>query len=320
MASTINLLGNSGLAVPRSGYAKRMKRYLAEMYPVPTRLTLATLTYFSTVAFLGRVHGTSNFTSPYYAFVGITSLFSLMLIIRLMDELKDKEIDRALFPHRPLPSGRIFETDIIATMVVSGCIYLLANIMAGRVFWIALFVLAYACLMFKHFFIPEILRKSLLLTVATHNPLVAFMLLYVSALFFSTAAIPLETIDWHATLLVILMNWATCLAWELARKIRCREEENTYETYSQIFGRLGAVGIALGTQTVTFSIGLYFAWILSLSPLFVVLWSAAYAVPVAALIRFLHEPTPVTSRLGPYAEVYMLAILAVEAVENLFLP
>jgi len=295
-----------------------MKAYLAEMYPLPSRLALAALTYFGVVSFLGRIHGVSKFTSPYFAFVGIASLFFLMLIIRLMDELKDKEIDRALFPHRPLPSGRIFEADIAATIVVVSCIYLLTNLIAGS-FWIAFFILGYACLMFKHFFIPELLRKNLLLTVATHNPLVALMLLYVLALFFSVAPVPLERIDWQSILLLILMNWATVLAWEIARKIRCQEEESAYVTYSLIFGRRGAVLVALGIQTVTFFIGLYFAWMLSLSPLFVVLWSAAYAVPVAAYGRFLLRPTPVTSKLGPYAEAYMVAVLAIQTVENMFL-
>jgi hypothetical protein len=131
--------------------------------------------------------------------------------------------------------------------------------------------------------------------------------------------VPLEKIDWQAHLLLILMNWATVLAWELARKIRCREEETDYVTYSQIFGRLGAVLITAATQTVTFAIGLYFAWTLSLSPLFVVLWSAAYAVPVAAYARFLLRPTPATSKLGPYAEAYMVAVLAIQTVENMFL-
>jgi hypothetical protein len=304
MASTTSALGNSGWELPRAGYVKRMKCYLAEMYPVPLRLALAALTYFGVIGFLARIHGVTTFTTP---------------IIRLMDELKDKEIDRELFPNRPLPSGRIFETDINVTIVGLALLYLLTNFVAGHVFWIALIVLGYAWLMFKHFFIPDILRKNLLLTVATHNPMVALMLLYVLALFLSVAPVPLEKIDWQAILLLVLMNWVTVFAWEIARKIRCREEETAYVTYSQIFGRPGAVFIAGGAQTVTFAIGLYFAWTSPLSAAFLALWSAAYAVPVVAYARFLLRPTAVTSKLGPYAEAYMVAVLAIQTVENMFL-
>jgi 4-hydroxybenzoate polyprenyltransferase len=160
MASTTNTLGNAGWELPRAGYAKRMKCYLAEMYPVPWRLALAALTYFGVMGFLARIHGVTTFPTTLDSLVGVGSLFSLMLIIRLMDEIKDKEIDRELFPHRPLPSGRIFETDINATIVVLALLYLSTNLLAGRVFWIALIVLGYACLMFKHFFIPQILQKT----------------------------------------------------------------------------------------------------------------------------------------------------------------
>ena len=302
---------------PKPGYFSRIGFYLAQMYPVPRHLALAALTYFGVVTFLARIHGVTTFTTPFYSLVGVGSLFSLMLIIRLMDELKDKEIDRELFPHRPLPAGRIFETDIRATIAVLSLLYLLANLMAGSVFRIALFVLGYAWLMFRHFFIPDILRKNLLLTVATHNPLFALMLLYVLALFFSAAPVPLEKIDLQAGLLLIVMNWATVLSWEIARKIRCQEDETTYVTYSQIFGRPGAVLIAAGAQTVTFIIGLYFARTLSLSPLFVALWLAAYAVPVAAYARFLLNPTPATAKLRRYAEAYMLAVPGIQALDHI---
>lgn len=319
MTTIIHALPVSRLKLPQAGYLKRLKAYLAQMYPLPARLALAALTYFGVVAFLARIHGVATYTTPFYALVGVGSLFSLMLIIRLMDELKDKDLDRELFPHRPLPSGRIFETDIVATIVVLALLYLVTNVLAGSVFWIALVVFGYSALMLKHFFIPDILRKSLLLTVATHNPLAALMLLYVLAVFLSVAPVPLENIDWPATLLLILMNWATVFAWEIARKIRCQDDETAYVTYSQIFGRTGAVAVAGGAQTATFVIGLYFAWTLSLSPLFVVLWSAAYAACVAAYTRFLLKPTSVSARLGPFAEGYMVAVLAIQAIEQ-FLP
>lgn len=308
----------SGLVWPRAGYGRRIKAYLAEMYPVPARLALAALTYFGTVTLLGKIHGFSQLSFPPLHLVGIASLFSLMLIIRLMDEIKDKEIDRELFPHRPLPTGRVLETDINVTIAVLTLLYLLINLAAGRAFWIALWVLGYAFLMFKHFFIPRILQKSLLITLATHNPIVAMTLFYVLALFAAVSRVPWSHIDWPSSLLLILMNWALLFAWEIARKIRCHEEETAYVTYSQLWGRLGAVLVAGGAQTLTFVIGLCFAWTLPLSPAFIVLWSSAYAVPVVAYGRFLRDPTPLTAKLGRYAEFYMLAVLSIQTLEVLW--
>ena len=99
------------------------------------------------------------------------------------DELKDKDIDRAMFRDRPLPSGRVRESDIIISLTAAIALYLVANLWAGSAFWVALFVLGYALLMFCHFFMPGVLRDSLLLTLATHNPLFPILVLYGFSMF-----------------------------------------------------------------------------------------------------------------------------------------
>jgi 4-hydroxybenzoate polyprenyltransferase len=314
-STTNNVLWRHLSQLPEAGYAKRLANYLAQMYPVPPRLFLAALTYFGVTTFLGKINGVSSAPRPVTAFVGIASIFSVMLIIRLMDEIKDKEIDRQFFPERPLPSGKIFEADIRATIVAVTLFYLLINLVTGANFSVALFLLAYTFLMFKHFFIPTILQKSLLLTLATHNPLVALMLLYVAALFVDQAAIELAKIDWRATVLLIVMNWATVLAWEISRKIRRPADENGYVTYSQIFGPNGALLFASTAQCVTLVIGMYFVWSLALAPLFAVLWAIAYLVPMAAYARFLLRPTATTAKVGPYAEAYMVIVLALQTCQ-----
>jgi 4-hydroxybenzoate polyprenyltransferase len=314
-STTNNVIGWHLPRLPQAGYAKRLANYLAQMYPLPPRLILAALSYFGVTTFLGKIHGVSSAPSPLTAFVGIASLFSLMLIVRLMDELKDKDIDRQFFPERPLPSGKIFESDIRATIAAVTLFYLLINFITGAIFPVALFLLAYTFLMFKHFFIPTILQKSLLLTLATHNPLVALMLLYVAALFVDQAAIEPANIDCHATVLLIVMNWATALAWEIARKIRRPQDENAYVTYSQIFGPNGALLFASAAQCVTLVIGLYFVWSLALSPLFAFLWATAYLVPMVAYARFLVRPTASTAKVGPYAEAYMVMVLALQTCQ-----
>ncbi|MDH3446183.1 MAG: hypothetical protein OEN50_19840, partial [Deltaproteobacteria bacterium] len=215
------------------GYFSRMRAYLSEMYPVPSRLALSSLTYFGVMSLLREIHGIVMPVTFLLSLVGIGSLFSLMLVIRLMDELKDKDSDREHFPYRPLPSGRVFESDIAATIAACSLFYMLANITSGASFWGALLALTYAFLMFKHFFIPRILKKSLLLTVATHNPLVPIMLFYILTVFSVETRVPLSRIDWSASLLLIFMNWAIVFAWEIARKTRCEEEETAYVTYSQ---------------------------------------------------------------------------------------
>ena len=294
----------------------RMYIYLAEMYPVPVRVISSVLLYISFTAFLGSVHGVEVAVISPFTFVGSWSLFALMLILRLMDELKDKEIDRELFSDRPLPSGRVSESDIGFSLVVMIGLLLGVNVWVGKAFWAAVFLVAYSSLMFRYFFVPEILRENLLLNLATHNPIIPITFLYVLILFCVEHDLTINDVKWLNTLLLMGMYWAVFLAWEIARKIRCREEENEYVTYSRILGLVGATLATAGTQTIGLAIGVYFYWSLSLSHLFLGTLLAGYALTLSGHLRFLLNPTPVTSKLRPFAEGYILTIVIVNIWEH----
>ena len=294
----------------------RMNIYLAEMYPVPVRVISSVLLYISFTAFLGSVHGVEVAVISPFTFVGSWSLFALMLILRLMDELKDKEIDRDLFSDRPLPSGRVSESDIGFTLVVMIGLLLGVNVWVGKAFWAAVFLVAYSSLMFRYFFVPEILRENLLLNLATHNPIIPITFLYVLILLCVEHDLTINDVKWLNTILLMGMYWAVFLAWEIARKIRCREEENEYVTYSRILGLVGATLATAGTQTIGLAIGVYFYWSLSLSHLFLGTLLAGYALTLSGHLRFLLNPTPVTSKLRPFAEGYILTIVIVNIWEH----
>ncbi len=298
---------NPALPGPVRGYFTRMGLYLGEMYPLPTRLVSSLLFCLSFTVFLQRMHNIP-FCVSWYTIVGAGSIFLLLLILRLMDELKDREIDRLLFRERPLPSGKVREPDILFSLGAAVAAYLSVNLWTGTAFWAALFVLGYALLMFKYFFIPEILRRNLLLNLATHNPIVPLMLLYLALLFSKQSHLALVSLNWPRVLLLMAMYWSMALAWELARKIRCREEENAYVTYSQLFGRVGAVALVWTLQTIPLGIGIYFFRELSFSWLFLALSFAGYGMAVWAHLHFLVNPNPVSSKLRPFAEWYMLGV------------
>ena len=291
-----------------------MSVYFSEMYPIPLRLFSSVLLYISFNVCLRRVHGVEAPLLSLHAFVGIVSVFALMLILRLMDELKDKEIDRELFRDRPLPSGRVLETDISFTLVTVIAMYIIVNMIAGAVVWMAVIVLGYSLLMFKYFFIHEILRKHLLLNLATHTPIIPLNLVYLCFLFSAEHHLHISNLNWPLCLALIGMYWAMFFAWEISRKIRAQEEENAYVTYSQILGRVGAVFVASGAQTIAFLLGLFFSSTLSLPWQFAVLLSAAYGMTMWSHIRFILNPSPVTSKLKPYAERYILSALAASVV------
>lgn len=283
-----------------------MALYLGEMYPVPKFLGTWGLIFLGFTAILARIHGVQAHFFTWNAASGIASLFTFGLILRLMDELKDRDIDRELFSRRPLPSGRVSETDIKVSLAAAMALFLLLNAFMGRALPPALLLLGYSLLMFRFFFMPGLLRRYLLLTLATHTPVVALTLLYVAAVFAEGYGLSPAQIRWPQTLLLIVMFWAMLFAWEVARKIRSPEEETAYVTYSRILGRPGAVLLAGGAQTVSFIIGIYFYTSLTMSLVFLAVLTIGYVRTAWAHLRFLAVPGPATSKLKPYAEHYTL--------------
>ena len=299
------------------GFRRRMGVYLGEMYPPGSRLGAAALLYLGFTAMLDRVHGLPFSPLSAWTAIGTWDVFSLLLILRLMDELKDREVDRRLFFDRPLPSGRVREGDIIFSLGLMNTLYLAANLPAGRAFWTAAGVLAYAWLMFRHFFIPGLLRRCLLLNLATHNPFIPLLLLHLVVLFAVQADLPLRAVRWERALLLVAMFWPMSFAWEISRKIRAREEENDYVTYSKILSRPGAVALAAGAQTLTFALAVHFFRSLSLSGVFIGVAAAGYALALWGHVRFLLKPSPRTSRLKPFAQIYIVSVLAAVLAEAL---
>jgi 4-hydroxybenzoate polyprenyltransferase len=300
-----------------SGFIDRMRVYLAEMYPVPRFLGYWALIYLGFTILLARIHAVKPHLFSWYSAAGIVTLFLSGFILRLMDELKDRDIDQELFSDRPLPSGRVRESDIKVSLGAVMALFLLVNAWMGKPLLMALLLLGYSLLMFRFFFIPAVLRRYLLLALATHNPVAALTLLYLVVVFTAAHGLPLAAIHWPQTLLLIVMFWSMLFAWEVARKIRAPEEETAYVTYSRIMGRPGAVLLAGGAQTVSFVIGLYLYKSLAMSPMFLALLVIGYGRTVWAHLRFLLHPSPLTSKLKSYAEQYPLTLALAVALDYL---
>lgn len=292
------------------GFAGRMILYSREMFPLQARLPLAAFTYLGIASFTRGVHGLPRRPISLDALAGTGFVFLTLLLLRLMDELKDEEIDRELFPDRPLPSGRVRKRDIQISLAATVLALLGLVATTGWAAVPGLLVVAYAFLMFVRFFAPGPHRRSLLLTLATHTEIVPLMMLQCALIAASMNGLEPRRLRWDALLPYTGLLWSAGLSWELARKIRSKEEETAYVTYSRIFGRIGAVFVTGGVQTAGLAIGLWLGFRLGLSWAWPALIAAGWAVSAAGLARFLARPNPGTSKLGPFAQVYAAGVIA----------
>lgn len=297
-----------------NAFVGRMRSYLQEMFPVPLYLLVSVLLYASVALYARHVHDLSTSLISQYGAIGVWSVFNIMLILRLMDELKDEDIDLRLFPDRPLPSGRVRRSDIQWSLLVASVLYLGVNLWAGWVFYVAVGVLAYAFLMFHRFFAPALLGRNLPVTLATHCPVTVLILLHGFAVFAAENSLDPGQLRWKLIVPFILMVWATFIAWELARKIRVPDEEDEYVTYSQIFGSRGAIFVTWAVQAISLCIAVYLCLKLDLQWTYPTVVLVGAAVSLWGGVRFLRYPSPKTSKIKPFAAAFVIAVLVSQIV------
>lgn len=295
------------------GYFSRMHGYFAEMFPIPGHLAAAALAALGIAGFIRRLQGVNQAMAPVPLASATWNIFAILLLLRLMDELKDKDVDQQLFPERPLPSGRVFESDIWLSIGAIVALYMVPNL---RALWLAasaLVVLLYSLCMFKRFFAPDLLKSSLPITLVTHTPIVPLIWLQGFVTVAELSGISPWDLRWRWILLFVAMAWLSIIAWEVSRKIRSREEENEYVTYSRLFGRAGAVALAWGAQTLVLLVGVRVILYFDLAPLCLFVLTAAWVVCGWGYVRFLLMPSPRTSKLKPYATLFLFAVLLAQA-------
>lgn len=286
-----------------------MRGYLEEMFPLSGHLSVALLAALGIAGFTSTIQGARAALAPSSVISAAWNIFAIHLTLRLMDELKDLDIDRRLFPERPLPSGRVLESDVSFSLVAVILLYFISNLHSPFAALSAPFVIVYAFLMYKRFFAPELLKNSLLITLLTHTPIVPLIWLQAFITVAQLSRIPLSSMEWRPIARFVAMLWLATIAWELSRKIRCAEEENEYVTYSQIFGRAGAVAAAWAAQTLSLGICLCLYLSYSRGAPYLLIMGAAWAVCCWGYARFLLKPNARTSRLRPFGTMFVFAVL-----------
>ena len=212
---------------------KRLHIYFKEMYPILPRLLLGVIVFLEIYFILLLNYGVTDFSIGIQEFVGRFTIFGFLLFLRIADDFKDYETDLKLFPHRPLPSGRVTKRDLKIALTVTLTLVSVLNLVFMNNIPFFLFLMLYGFLMSMWFFKKAKIQKSLPLALVTHNPVQLVMNIYI---------ISFTCIKYHlnplslTTFLVAMTLYFPALIWEISRKIRAPKDETEYTTYSKLFG------------------------------------------------------------------------------------
>ncbi len=212
---------------------KRLHIYFKEMYPIIPRFLLG-LIVFGEIYFIVLLnYGVMEFQLGVQEIIGGFTIFAFLCWLRIADDFKDYELDCRLFPHRPLPSGRVTKKDLMIFIVILLGITIVLNLIFMNNFGFFVFLFFYGYLMSKWFFRKKKIQKSLPLALVTHNPVQMIVNIYIIS--FTCIKYDLPGITW-ITFLAAWTLYFPALIWEISRKIRAPKEETEYVTYSKLFG------------------------------------------------------------------------------------
>lgn len=264
---------------------RRLSVYFKEMYPILPRFLLG-LIIFGEIHFIILLNaGIRTFRLGLQELIGGFTVFSFLLWLRIADDFKDYELDLRLFPHRPLPSGRVYKKDLAVFVTILIAVTVLLNLCFMNNFGFFLFLYIYGTLMSLCFFSKKKIQKSLPLALVTHNPVQMIMNVYIIS--FTCFKYGLTLFTW-VNFLAAWTLYFPALIWEISRKIRAPEDETEYVTYSRLFGYKKPVQFVLILTWVDIITNFLLVW--NLNKLTVAALFADVSWMTIKFLQFIRDP------------------------------
>lgn len=247
---------------------------------------------------------------------GCVVLLFMFFHMRVIDEFKDFERDRVVHPHRVLSRGLVTLKQLGRVgMFVVAVELILSYLFGTSALFMCIVILAFSWLIYKEFYIGEVLENHLLLNAFLHLIIMPMYSLYV----FTVVA---DTFPWHASLPVLLYAWVSYgvgFAYELARKTRVPSDERPgLITYSSVMGvyppAWGTLLALLFSGIISALVGVLmdFAW-----------WYHAAVIALLVIVAFgvlhfrIRTTTATAASLQIYAGMFIFAfdiLLAIELI------
>lgn len=162
------------------------------------------------------------------------NIFSFPLLMRICDEYKDLHSDLIHFPDRCIPRGAVKIKDIIilgslllAIFITLNSTYLFAT---GKSLLPLLGLIIYLYAFLKYFFFPKQVSENLTLALIVSNPITYCLSLY------NLYLLILDFSFSKNIIFISLLFWIPSWVWEIARKIKTKTDETSYQTYSRYLG------------------------------------------------------------------------------------
>jgi 4-hydroxybenzoate polyprenyltransferase len=298
----------------KKGFFDRIWIYLIEMHP-PRNFILGVIFFMSAWCGISLLcHSEKEkLMPPTSIFVsGALTITLMLLLLRIMDELKDLETDLLHFPHRPVPRGAVYASDLKILGLFIAVVLVFLNLFFSHAMLIFLSMFCYACLMYKYFFLKNIISRNILFALLTHNPISYLLFLYVAFIYRNNMA---SRVHYGQIFLLGGVFFCFSMSWEIARKIRHRENETVYQTYSRVMGIQAALMIPAVLSGISLLVIIFlFHGIFSGFTFFYMV--AVYLFLLMTFLRF-YKKQPIFLNLKSTTEIFIVNIQSIIVIEGI---
>lgn len=222
-------------------FIKKWYMYQKERFPFITYGIYVFSLVFATFCICNYYNGQANNINFLLLIPMFLTAFLQFLMVRIIDEFKDYEEDLKYRPYRPVPRGLISLKELKILFVICIIVQTIITFVFNKIGMIYLvFVWLYFFFMSKSFFIKRFLDKHLLIEVFLDEILMPLLILYLASY------INIQNI-WILLIMSYIIAWIV----EIARKIRCKEdEENGVKTYTKVLGINNATLLLFILETI----------------------------------------------------------------------
>jgi len=217
---------------------KRLHIYLKEMFPLPTRIMVSAVLFsimYLRIIVVGKV---LELDIGPEEFIAVLTIFAALLSLRIIDEFKDFDTDKLNFPERPLPSGRVRQSDLVVLLVSFQIPTIVLNVFFMNNLWWFVGLWGYGTLMSFWFFSKKLIKPNLFLALLTHNPVLLLLNFYITSFICTKYALDMFAPE---NLIIAFALYVPAIVYEIGRKIRAPHKETAYTTYSKLMGYKRAV-------------------------------------------------------------------------------
>ncbi len=236
--------------------AARLWVYQAERFPLAKTVPL--LAVFSAASItVSAVLAERPLPSLSGYLIGFGLVFILFFQLRVCDEVKDLDDDRAYRPERPIPRGLVSLRQIVSLGVATVPVAILLALAWGHgLIWLLVLTWVWLAAMTLEFGVPEWLKTRPVLYLLSHMAIMPLIDLLLTGIEWRPSGAP------HPALWMFLaLSFANGCVLEIGRKLWAPESEREgVDTYSKLWGPARASTIWLIFVAVAFALLMGVGW------------------------------------------------------------